>query len=108
MHKLIEEKRNSLSDVCRRHYVKKLSVFGSITRNDFQETSDIDFLYEIDTDRFQDWATGDYDYTDNIISLEKELKSLFNRPIDMIPDIYIQNKYLKKSIEQSKQIVYAA
>lgn len=108
MHKLIEENKHTLHEICRRHFVKKLYVFGSITGDNFRDTSDIDFLYEIDTDKFKNWATGDYDYTDNIISLEKELKRLFKRPVDMIPDIYIQNKYLKKSIEQSKQIVYAA
>ena len=108
MHRLIEENKQQLFDICRRHFVKKLYVFGSITGKYFQNTSDIDLLYEIDTDNFPDWATGDYDYTDNILNLEEALKKLFNRSIDLVPDIYFQNKFFKRHIESSKQLIYAA
>lgn len=108
MHTLIEKNKEKLSEICKKHFIKSLYVFGSITKNNFKETSDIDFLYEIDTDRFKDWATGSYDYTDNILSFESELNKLFNRPVDLVPNIYIQNRFLKKSIEESKRLVYAA
>lgn len=108
MHPLIEKNKQRLSEICKKHYVKTLYVFGSITKENFNEESDIDFLYEIDIDRFKDWATAAYDYTDNILSFESQLNKLFNRPVDLVPDIYIQNRFLKKSIEDSKQIVYAA
>ena len=31
---------------CRRHPIRKLSLFGSALRDDFTETSDVDFLVE--------------------------------------------------------------
>ena len=46
-----EENRFSLSKeqlaaFCRKHYIKKLSLFGSILRDDFRSESDIDILVE--------------------------------------------------------------
>ncbi|MDQ6610617.1 MAG: nucleotidyltransferase domain-containing protein [Bacteroidota bacterium] len=108
IHPIIEENKKELFELCKRHYIKSLYVFGSITKDYFNEKSDIDFLYEIDLIKFNDWATGNYDYTDNILSFESGLKRIFKREIDLIPDIYFQNRFLKKTIDQSKQIVYAA
>ncbi len=108
MHPLIENNKQRLFEICKKHFVKSLYAFGSITRDAFKEESDIDLLYEIDIDNFKDWATGSFDYTDNIMSLEKELQSLFKREIDLIPNIPFQNRFLKKTIEQSKVKLYAA
>ncbi len=37
-----------IEDFCRRHYIRKLSVFGSYLREDFGPESDIDFLVEFE------------------------------------------------------------
>lgn len=108
MHPLLEENKQALLHICKKHFVKRLYVFGSITTDKFTRDSDIDFLYEIDTKRFKNWASGDYDYTDNLLSFETELSKLFKRKIDLIPNISIQNRFMKQSIEASKQAVYAA
>ena len=33
---------------CRRHPIRKLSLFGSVLRDDFTEQSDVDFLVELE------------------------------------------------------------
>jgi uncharacterized protein len=33
---------------CQKHHIRKLSVFGSVLREDFRPESDIDFLVEFD------------------------------------------------------------
>lgn len=38
----------ALADFCRRHRVKKLSLFGSVLREDFRPDSDVDFLVEFE------------------------------------------------------------
>src|SRR5215213_4873216 len=38
----IKVQRDKLADFCRRHHITKLSFFGSVLRNDFRPTSDID------------------------------------------------------------------
>jgi hypothetical protein len=42
----IDEAR--LAEVCRRHHIRRLSVFGSALRDDFRPGSDVDFLVEFD------------------------------------------------------------
>ncbi|MGO9118609.1 MAG: nucleotidyltransferase family protein [Desulfomonilaceae bacterium] len=37
-----------IEDFCRKHHIRKLSVFGSYLRGDFGPESDIDFLVEFD------------------------------------------------------------
>lgn len=39
-----------LKQFCEKHHIKALSVFGSALRDDFSETSDVDFLVEFDSE----------------------------------------------------------
>jgi uncharacterized protein len=36
------------ADFCRRHHIRKLSFFGSLLRNSFNQSSDIDVLVEFE------------------------------------------------------------
>ena len=108
MNDIIEKKKHDIIEICKKHYVKSLYLFGSATGTGFNEKSDIDFLYEIDTDSFKEWDKGNYDYADNLFSLENSLAKILNRKIDLVPDMLITNRYLKKTIDNSKQLVYAA
>lgn len=40
----IELPREKLAEFCRRNHIQKLSLFGSILRDDFGPDSDVDFL----------------------------------------------------------------
>ncbi len=106
---IVKNNLDKIQAACKSHHVKELYLFGSASREtDFNQQSDIDFLYSIDIENFTGWDTDKYDYIDNIIDLEKALTNLLKRKIDLIPDMIISNKYLKKSIEESKQMLYAA
>ncbi len=39
---------NLIRDFCRRHHIRKLSIFGSYLREDFGPESDVDLLVEFD------------------------------------------------------------
>jgi uncharacterized protein len=39
-----------IKQFCRKHHIRKLSVFGSYLREDFRPESDIDFLVEFESD----------------------------------------------------------
>ena len=39
---------DKIADFCRRHRIRKLSLFGSVLRNDFRPDSDIDVLVEFE------------------------------------------------------------
>jgi hypothetical protein len=40
--------RAKVADFCRRHHIRKLSLFGSVTRDDFRPDSDVDILVEFE------------------------------------------------------------
>jgi predicted nucleotidyltransferase len=50
----VREKQNlramggEIADFCRRHHIRKLSLFGSVLREDFRADSDVDVLVEFE------------------------------------------------------------
>ena len=40
--------RERIADFCRRHHIAKLSLFGSVLRDDFTPESDVDVLVEFE------------------------------------------------------------
>jgi uncharacterized protein len=40
--------QEAIADFCRRHHIRKLSLFGSVLRDDFTQDSDIDVLVEFE------------------------------------------------------------
>ena len=75
-------------------------AFGSILTQQFNDKSDIDLLVNFTDDI--DYLT----YADNILDFYAELKSLFNREIDLVDETYIKNPYFKKEVENTKQLIY--
>lgn len=46
---VLEGRRQELIELCRKHHVRRLEVFGSATGSDFdEESSDIDLLVEFE------------------------------------------------------------
>lgn len=91
---------SELNALCRRSGVKKLYVFGSVVKGNFNpETSDIDFYVELE--EMLPLQRGE-----NLISLWEELESLFERKVDLVTDQPIRNTYLKTSIDNTKQLIY--
>lgn len=101
MHPLIENNREAISKLCRYHGVRKLEVFGSILRDDFDpERSDVDVLVE-----FEPQAAGSFT---NFLDLKESLESIFGHSVDLMELHAIRNRRLRHYIEQSKSPVYAA
>jgi uncharacterized protein len=40
--------REQIADFCRRRHIRRLAIFGSALRSDFNESSDIDVLVEFE------------------------------------------------------------
>ncbi|MCU0360858.1 MAG: nucleotidyltransferase domain-containing protein [Bacteroidia bacterium] len=96
---IIESNMNKIRDLCAKHRVSKLFVFGSVLTNKFSKNSDIDFVVA-----FNDINL--YDYADNYFDFKNSLEKLFQRPVDLLEDNAIKNPFLRKSIDASKQILY--
>lgn len=102
MLKQIEDKMNELNDLCMKHHVESLFIFGSATTSSFKTSSDIDFLVQFES------SIDVLNYGDNFFSFQEELEKLYNRKIDLISAKSVKNPILKKQIEASKVLLYAA
>ena len=67
--------KDQLVDFCRRRRVKKLSVFGSVLREDFGPDSDVDVLVEFEPDAI----VGYFELAD----MEMEFSELLGRKVDI-------------------------
>ena len=71
----IEIPRNTLTEFCRRHRIRKLSFFGSVLRDDFGPDSDVDVLVEFETGARVGLIT--------LAGIELELSGLLGRTAEM-------------------------
>ena len=94
----IDIPKQAIAEFCRRHGIRRLSLFGSVLRDDFRPDSDIDVLVEFHPDKVVGWE---------IVSIEDELSNLFGsgHQVDMINPKYIIRQ-LKDRILGSSQVVY--
>ena len=88
--KLIEENINHVIELCNKHEVKELYVFGSILSDDFNNLSDIDFLVQFG-------EVPLFEYFDNYMSLKESLELLFKRQIDLV-----EIQTIKNAIDKNK------
>ena len=94
-------------ELCKKHNLKSLYLFGSATdAKDFNDKSDIDFLYEYDLKNYPDWDKGDFDIVTNFFILKEKLEQMLGRNVDLIPN-KLRNPYLIKSVEKSTKLIYA-
>src|SRR5713226_7838126 len=87
-----------VADFCRRRQIKRLSVFGSATRDDFRPDSDVDVLVE-----FEDSAQVTLF---DLVEMQDELKDLLDRPVDLVErraversENYIRRRHILSSAE---------
>jgi hypothetical protein len=89
--------RRKLGDVCRRHHIRRLSLFGSALRPDFRPDSDVDFLVEFDERHPVGFR---------IFDVEQELSALISgRKPDLVNPKYL-NARLKPGILASARVLY--
>lgn len=101
MNILIHKSLDQIMATCEKHYVKSLELFGSATRNDFNEKSDVDFLYEFDKDKIDEMR-----YADNYFEFLFSLEDVLGRKIDLLPKKKSRNSYLAKRINSEKVKIY--
>lgn len=90
--------RDRLERFCRQHHIRRLSVFGSVLREDFHSGSDVDVLVE-----FEPGRTPGLEF----FAIEEELSSLLGRPVDLLTRQSI-TPYLRDSVGSQAQDLYVA
>ena len=90
--------RVRLTEFCQRNHIRKLSLFGSILRDDFRADSDVDVLVE--------FAPGHVPGL-RFFALESELSLLLGRKVDLnTPDFL--SPYFRGRVLAEAEVQYVA
>ena len=87
-----------LKSFCQRHHIRKLAFFGSVLRNDFGPTSDVDVLYEFEPGHEPGWE---------IATIEQELSELLGHRADLVPLRHLNHRIRDQILAQA-EMQYAA
>jgi len=94
--------RRKLAAFCRRYRIRKLAFFGSVLREDFNPTSDVDVLVEFEKG-----------YTPGLafFAMPEELKKILGRDVDLLTYQGVKlsrNPIRRKAILDSAKVYYVA
>ncbi|HEY8667986.1 MAG TPA: nucleotidyltransferase domain-containing protein [Tepidisphaeraceae bacterium] len=99
---LIERHRPQIEELCRRFGVKRLELFGSAMRGDFDAArSDLDFLVEFS-------PLGWKGSSDRYFGLLHGLEDLFGRNVDLVEILAAKNPHFVEVASRHRQVLYAA
>ena len=93
--------KDELERFCRRNHIRRMSLFGSILRDDFRPDSDVDVLVEFETGQTPGLA---------FFLLPQQLEPIFGRPVDLTTRAAVEasgNHLRRSSILDSAVEVYA-
>lgn len=90
--------KDDIAAFCQRHHIRKLSLFGSMLRDDFRPDSDVDVLVE-----FQPGHAVGFE----IFDMEEERSRLFGgHEVDIVQEKYL-NRWLRGRVLASAEVQYA-
>ncbi|MBW4418095.1 MAG: nucleotidyltransferase family protein [Myxacorys californica WJT36-NPBG1] len=93
----IELPLEQITEFCQRNPIRKLSLFGSILRDDFKPESDVDMLVEF----IPDSRVGYFE----LIGMEVELTEMLKRKVDLRTPAEI-SRYFRQRVLDSAQVIY--
>jgi predicted nucleotidyltransferase len=90
--------RVAIARLCRRHHIRRLSLFGSVLRPDFSPASDVDVLVD-----FEPGHTVGF----RIFEIEEGLSRLVGgRRVDLVNRKYL-NPRLRERVLEEEEALYA-
>jgi predicted nucleotidyltransferase len=94
-----ENKISQIKKLCELNKVKTLFAFGSVIRDDFNDSSDVDLVVDID-------ETDPYIYTDLYFNIKEKLENIFKRQVDLLEERAINNRFFRQELEKTKVKLY--
>jgi uncharacterized protein len=96
---VLQPSRDEIAEFCQRHHIRKLSLFGSVLREDFGPQSDVDVLVEFEPGHVPGFF--------RLFDLEEELSRLFGgRKVDLRTPQDL-SQYFRDQVVASAEVQYA-
>lgn len=86
-----------IDEFCRKHHVSRLSLYGSILRDDFGPNSDIDILVEFEQGRVPGLL--------RMAGLEIELSEMLGRKVDLRTPAELSRHFRDKVLQEAVEFV---
>ncbi len=102
MYQEIKDKIEKIVELCEKHHVSSLALFGSAANDTMNNESDVDFLIQFSDD------INVLDYADNYFAFLASLELLIDKKIDLVSKKSVKNPVLLEEINRSKIELYAA
>lgn len=94
----IQIPKDKIADFCRRHHIRKLSLFGSVLRDDFGPESDVDVLVEFQPEHVPGFI--------RLAGMEIELAEMLGgRRVDMNTPNSL-SRYFRNQVLSEAQVQY--
>jgi uncharacterized protein len=97
--KINEPEIEQIKLLCQQNKVKSLFAFGSVTREDFNDSSDIDLVVDFD-------EKDPFKYTDLYFNLKSRLELILKRQVDLLEERAIRNPFFQQELERTKVMIY--
>ncbi len=97
MNAKIEISQNAIRDFCQPHYIRKLSLFGSVLRDDFGPGSDLAVLVEFEPEHVPGFIT--------LAGLEIELSEIVGHKVDLRTAAEL-SPYFRDSVIEKAELQY--
>ena len=91
--------QEKIGGFCRHHYIRKLSLFGSVLREDYRSDSDVDVLVEFEPGHGPGFI--------GLMKMEKEFSLLLGgRKVDLVTEKFL-NRRIRNRVLADAEIQYA-
>ena len=90
---------NEIEAFCRRNHIRKLSLFGSVLRDDFRPESDVDVLVE-----FEEGKTPGFAF----FGLGPELEAIIGRRVDFLTAGFLNRRWRDDAVAEAVAVYAAA
>lgn len=90
--------RTWIADFCKRHRIRRFSLFGSVLRDDFRPDSDVDVLVEFFPDARVSLLT--------MSALERELSAAVGRQVDLRTPEDL-SRYFRQQVLEEAEVQFA-
>lgn len=90
--------KKKIEEFCKKHHIRKLSLFGSVLRDDFRSESDVDVLVEFDPNHIPGLI--------RLAGMEFELSEILGRTVD-IRTAQDLSRYFRQEVLHSAEVQYA-
>ena len=91
----IQIPHDRIAQFCRRNHIRRMSLFGSVIRDDFTPESDVDILVE-----FQPGRTPGLEF----FNMERTLSEIMGRKVDLNTEGWLSSYFRQEVLDEAEEI----